>query len=771
MATLSRIDYFKHGGVLGEYRWPVGLSDFGRLNLIFGWNGSGKTSLSRMLRSLELRENATSFEANLSFGSTRLESDNFSDSKLPIRVFNRHFVDEVVTGSQGAGAPYILVVGPKNAKRQTTLQTLRDRRTDISDADDRAQARSRAAADGMDTWLVTRAALLKESSRKLGGSNRLDNLNKRSYANESKKYIVGQLPPQLQLSVARESELRSITGAKLTARVNPLPTYRAPSITNAETRVAALLHRTALSTVVQLLAADTELEIWAKDGLSIHRRHGATSCLFCEAKLSNTRLAVLEAHFSEAYQALELDIDAEIETLKSQTSVTYVSGLPGEGAVYSDLLADYRSAEAALLAEDARINASLKKLTALLRAKRQAMNTAQTLGTAVANAEGEDSETAVEADPLAKMTTCLASHNERCDKFDETSASAKEELAAAFFCEGLSEFAARESDLGELEAQARECAKALRGLDLAIQALEQDLSDHLRPAAELNNELCAYLGHASVEFIDAGTGYKLKNRDGDAEFLSDGERTAIALLYFLKCLEDDSIKGLEPIVVLDDPISSLDENAIYNAFGFIKQRTRKAGQLIVLTHNYVFFGLVRNWMRQENRRAQNGDIANFYMLERVSEDGGTRTELQELDPLLRDHESDYHYLFSCLALEAASKAPRNYADYYAYPNMARRLLESFLFFKFPSGGELSTKVMSLDYDDASKETVLRFLHGYSHSGGRLDGEQDMSLLAETRAILRTLFDMMRVEDEKHFKRMRKATGAPQIPKPRLSPQR
>ncbi len=42
---------------------------------------------------------------------------------------------------------------------------------------------------------------------------------------------------------------------------------------------------------------------------------------------------------------------------------------------------------------------------------------------------------------------------------------------------------------------------------------------------------------------------------------SEGERTAIAFLYFLKSLQDKSFDLANGIVVIDDPVSSLDANA------------------------------------------------------------------------------------------------------------------------------------------------------------------------------------------------------------------
>jgi len=45
---LKGIKKTKGLGVYGDYAPPAGLAEFGIKNLIYGWNSSGKTSLSRL---------------------------------------------------------------------------------------------------------------------------------------------------------------------------------------------------------------------------------------------------------------------------------------------------------------------------------------------------------------------------------------------------------------------------------------------------------------------------------------------------------------------------------------------------------------------------------------------------------------------------------------------------------------------------------------------------------------------------------------------------
>ena len=90
--------------------------------------------------------------------------------------------------------------------------------------------------------------------------------------------------------------------------------------------------------------------------------------------------------------------------------------------------------------------------------------------------------------------------------------------------------------------------------------------------------------------------------------------------------------------------------------------------------------------------------------------------LRPLDPLLERYESEYHYLFSRIYSEAQTTSPAVLEDNYVLPNMARRLLEGFLAFRRPqASGELWNKLKDMDFDEAAKTRIMRFVHTYSHS--------------------------------------------------------
>lgn len=136
-------------------------------------------------------------------------------------------------------------------------------------------------------------------------------------------------------------------------------------------------------------------------------------------------------------------------------------------------------------------------------------------------------------------------------------------------------------------------------------------------------------------------------------------------------------------------------------------------------------------------------------------DTGRASTIAALDPLLRDFESEYQYLFSCMITTSRLESGvGSLAAYYGVPNIARRVLETFLSFKFPHmGGDLHAKLEEVTFDPAKKARILRFLHTHSHAAQIEEPEHDLSVLSETPAVLNDVLDLIKSVDDQHFNGM------------------
>lgn len=105
--------------------------------------------------------------------------------------------------------------------------------------------------------------------------------------------------------------------------------------------------------------------------------------------------------------------------------------------------------------------------------------------------------------------------------------------------------------------------------------------------------------------------YQIQRPDGTlaTDTLSEGEETFISFIYFLQFAKgsvDRNKVSSKKIMVLDDPISSLDSTILYVASSMVKsliKNIRKGEsdvkQLFVLTHN-VFFHKETSYISRRN---------------------------------------------------------------------------------------------------------------------------------------------------------------------------
>jgi wobble nucleotide-excising tRNase len=751
--ALNRVTSLSDCGVFRDFAWRAhpDLPEFGRYNLIYGWNGTGKTTISRLFRSMETRTRPESGDAVVCVDGCDVRGAQFPEMTVPIRVFNRDFVAESVFPVAGGDLPPVFVVGPENVEKQKQVDELGDRlesveATRVSEGEKLAKAKS-----AMDRFCIERAKVIKDSLT-LAGSNPYNTYDKADFRSRAVEMAAGDAE---SCRVSEEERQRLITQHRATPR--PRVSYVEqpwPDLALYRDEVVALLGTTVVSAAIDSLSEDGGVSSWVHEGLALHRDKTTKRCLFCDQILPEDRLAALEAHFNTEYEQLLSKLDAKITEIGEASRAVAACVLPNSAELYDDLVADYRVAANAFEKVSQSIIAFLDALQSALRDKKDRVFEEVTLSAVAPE---------VSAGILSDVSEVVRSHNRACTDLESRAALARQRLEANAVAQDLDEFLRLGEAVKDTEGILAELTLRAEELRAEMAPLERQIREHLQPAEDLNEDLRNYLGHGELRLAAKDTGYAI-TRDGQPAFrLSEGEMSAISLLYFLKSLEDHRFGVDGGVVVLDDPVSSLDDNALYLAAGLIRERTEGARQLFILTHSFTFFRQVRQWfghMKGQNKKDLALRPARFYMLDCVDEDGSRCSRLQPLDPLLSSYESDYHYLFAQVYREAGSSAEAPLEHSYALPNMARRLLEAFLAFRLPhETGGLTATMQAVEWDTARKLRVLRFLHSHSHGDAIGDPEHDASLLCETRPVLNDLLAFMREQDPGHYSAMLVAIGA------------
>ena len=188
MALIDRIAKLKHPGVLRDFTWPQDLATFGRYNLIYGWNGSGKTTISRLFHAIETRTAPTNYEAEVSIYGQVLHGSAFSQATLPVRVFNRDFVAANVTQTPGGDVPPILVLGEDSVEKQAQVEKLSASLREAIAERDRRRMQRASDERTLDGHCIREARVVKDTLRSTG-QNPYNNFDKSRYQSRAQEML------------------------------------------------------------------------------------------------------------------------------------------------------------------------------------------------------------------------------------------------------------------------------------------------------------------------------------------------------------------------------------------------------------------------------------------------------------------------------------------------------------------------------------------------------------------------------------------------------
>lgn len=170
--------------------------------------------------------------------------------------------------------------------------------------------------------------------------------------------------------------------------------------------------------------------------------------------------------------------------------------------------------------------------------------------------------------------------------------------------------------------------------------------------------------------------------------LSEGEKTALAFSYFLSKVTTETNNPSQTIVVIDDPISSLDDNRIYNTASIIYDVFNNYKQVFVLSHNFFFLKYIYPLFRKEKccYLISNGNI-------------------DSLPQSLQNFQTPYYYMIESIN-SFINDNDKNYDEARKYlPNYVRRVLETFFSFKYAKLTRKSNGSQSAGLDDFIKDYI------------------------------------------------------------------
>jgi wobble nucleotide-excising tRNase len=730
---IRKIRRIKSFGVFADFRWPADLPVFNRYNIIYGWNYSGKTTLARALRCFELAQSHPDF-AN---AEAELEMDGGATCVLsapanapPIRVFNSDFVRDNLEFDECQAQP-ILLLGQEDLEKQRHLVQLKAKRDEVDRQIAEKKRNKQQIEDGIEKALTEKAKDIKVT------------LSWPDYAKTHfrPKVEAAISAPQNQLldESQFQSELRTCTSTERKPDIDEIQcNFR--SVSTLKEKLSPLLKKTVTALTIQRLQDNPKVEQWVNQGRALHA--GKKKCEFCESALPDDLLIRLAGHFSTEYETLMADLNAALGEVESSTVDV---SLPDTARFYQQF------ADRFTQAQDDWARLCKERKTALETLAAAARDKQAKAFTCCDTPDIEDPTQQLQ-ELVASINDIICAHNNKTAEFETSREKARKRLEkhyAAQFAQDQQCKAKRvqmENLKNELEEHQRKCQE----LSAEIQRLEAELSDTAKGAERMNACLSAYFGRDDLRIeVSPEKRFQITRGSVLAKNLSEGEETAIAFAYFITRLSDRNTTLADSIVVIDDPVSSLDANHLFNAVALIKTQLEECKQLIVATHHYEFFNLVRDWFNEieELKQRQIKDLTQWraYLVERRAP---TESSIREIPRELIVFKSEYHYLFSVLH-RFEGEASANFSELFILPNIARRFMEVFGGIMIPSYAGLKRKMEKLLPDEAERERVWKFINHYSHSMGAMRA-LTIPDVSECKAVVKSCLTAVERRDKRHY---------------------
>lgn len=754
---ISQILKIKNCRTFRDFAWPAALPPFKEYNLIYGWNGTGKTTIADVLRGIERKQ--TSFdggEFTVQTDINTIKSDSLAEGWAeqipPIRVFNRTYVEENIFANSGTITP-IFFLGEENVDKQKQVESktlLRQQETEKYKAKIAEKGKKERELDA----LCVRGAKAVKDAILSSGTNPYNTYHKGNFESKIESLLMsGKDATTYQQSDEEKAVLKTKFSGSNKDSLN-VPTISLPNLEYIRNAAHSVLGKSLVIEAIDALQNNQILSAWVKEGLEIHKREILKDCQFCLQPLPADRLAALEKHFNDEYSLLEKDIADVIKEITSAIKEMEKIDYPDKAAILEHMMPTYTDSVDALKDSISGYVDFLKKLHSELLKKQAKPFETMSFTTAVP----KDAKSLVKA-----YVMVIEQHNKDSENYETSIRDARKKYEESIVAEYFDEYKALKDEAAATKNESDLLDKSIRTLTDEIKALEAAIKEHHKAADQINKDLHDYLGHDELKFQPQDNGYVIHRFGSPAPIkeLSEGERTAIALLYFLKSLEDKHFKP-KGIIVIDDPICSMDDGALFHAFGYIKEKTKDATQLFILTHNFTFFRQVKNWFNYVNKqKSKTHKSAAFYQTTCSIKSGKRYSDIGVVNKLLTTYESEYHYLFYLVLKASSNVEASDLSNFYFMPNVARRVLESFLAFRKPSvtnENRLFHMLESVIYDHTKKTKILRFLHVHSHDDSVGTPEHDASILAETPQVMADLLALIEKEDKGHYEEMMKVVG-------------
>lgn len=774
---IAKIDVSQFG-LFKNYAWDTAITNesFKKINIIYGRNYSGKTTLSRIFKCIEdtlMHKDyfTCQFKVTLSGGQV-VTNSNLQDfaQHHKIRVYNTDFVRENLGWlhrEDGTIKPFT-ILGAANvelekqieeivtklgaiesnkgliyelAEEETSLENLRKQNNNKgNEIEDKLKKRAADHIKITDTLFVASSA-------------------KKTYTITDIKaeiITIGDTPDTHFLDADQTEILFKLLKEAAMDDIDPLPSNKPKFAEYAQDCETILQQKITPSKPITELINDSLLQEWVRQGIDKHRGKRAT-CGFCGNDLGSDLWDKLDQHFSKESEELRNKIRSKIDELEiAKKGLNNFLTLKRD-LFYGTLQGDFDTAFKQWSAASSVYMENIERLITELKAREKDIFKERSLPELT-----DASESLIKA--IKAFNDALTDHNRKTSTLAKDQDIARKKLRLAHIAQFITDIdyknvmaavEAEDSKLNLMGGAVKGKREAITRLQDEKRNLEAQAKDESKGAELVNQHLMHYFGHSELKLVAEGEQPNVKfiiHRDGaPANNLSEGECSLISFCYFIAKIEDelkDETESDKLVIYIDDPISSLDSNHIFFMFSLIENviaKPKKYGQLFISTHNMEFLKYVKKLTGMKTSK----NVGHF-MIERRSQ---SNSILMLAPPYMKNYITEFNYLFDQIyqcSIGDREFISNNYQ--YSFGNNMRKFLESYTFYRYPTHN-MSFEQRLLKYfqnDGVTYTLISRVINEYSHMEDQFDRGMQPIDMDEITRVSSAVIEKIRTADPDQF---------------------
>ncbi|WP_411953792.1 AAA family ATPase [Alkalibacillus sp. S2W] len=707
----------------------VKIEDLNKVNFFYGNNGSGKTSISEFLR------NSHNFQDC---------SIEWSENEYSMQVYNKHFVEEYFGINDSLKGIYTFGKEQNELfdRRDELIQDIDKYEDKLGKLETQIQGRNQELSSHWNTFreniwnkknkyepLFQSVFEGFRSSKDKFAQMCIDEVDLES---ELLDYDKIQEQEELLFNIKDQSPKNYIPTIEYNSDYEKKEIFEEPIIGKQDVNISKLIQK--------LNNSD-----WVKQGMN-YIVDAEGTCPFCQQELYSDFEEQLLEYFNEEYTEKINILNEAVEKYNDEINSVIQS---------IQKLVDESSKSIGFKIDSTLVNNKLEIINSILNENNQLMNTKKSEPSRKIKPQSIKNVINDINEEITRVNQEIKEFNEKMANLEEEQGILKKRMWR-YFCEELKlhlttykeSIEPVENALDGLRGSFEQTRGYIEEFRTELSDLESRITSVHNTVTEINSTLKSF-GFTNFELTtsDTETGtYKIIREDGSEakDTLSEGEKTFITFLYFYNLIkgshnEDDL--NTKKIIVIDDPISSLDSNVLFvvsslirNLINDINDQHSRVAQLIVLTHNVYFHKEITF-----NRNGENSHNKKYWIIRKDDNNNSSITHYDK-NPI----KSSYELLWNELSL-------LNDQNLITMQNVMRRILENY----FKYFGSISYDHILDKFEDEEKiicQSLISWINDGSHSINEdLFIELPDNLTDKYKKVFKSIFEYM--GQAQHYKMM------------------